>query len=181
MTMMKYSVSNFQIFKTNEFNEQPDLFKNFLPLKDKTQENNKKFKIKISEPSLSNDRLSEEDDKELFNSRIERFLSVCELPEDVALLAHQRLERPDTIHEEDEEVPEIQRPKTKSSSKSRKTPKQIEKANIIADIIRNFDMDKYLKDFKLNESAVIKLSERYKFLKNELMNNEALDFWVTLY
>ena len=37
---------------------------------------------------------------------------------------------------------------------------QIEKANIIADIIRNFDMDKYLTEFKSKDFAIIKLNKR---------------------
>lgn len=187
--MKKYSVSNFRIFETNEpeliKNNELVLFENILPIKENTQTQArkqqkleiKKQKVHLSDQLVGENLLNDSEEKESINFRIERFLSVCEVPRDVALLAEKALERPSTIYEEDEneefkEIPvkKIVTAKAKKKpSQTVKTLKQIEKANIIGDIIRNFDMDRYLKDFRIKESAIIKLDERYKIQVQKIL------------
>ena len=136
--------------------------------------------------SVSDDEKEEDDilkDSEAPLRRVERFLSVCPLPDDVAQLAEQVLvqRRQSTIMEEDEDTEStiekkketlvkpksIQHPRQNSFKKSNKFSyfqhgyglSQEEKAAIISDIITNYNMDQYLNDFKKKDVVSFQLKK----------------------
>lgn len=184
--MLKYRVSNFQIFKPNELESnilEVEAKNNVISSQDKQEK--KPPRIQIVEPLPYDDTdIGESEEKEIINFRIQRFLSVCELSDEVVLLTQKAFLRPNTIMEEDEnqenedsnlKVASLPKLRQNSFKKSNKFSffehgyglSQLEKANIIADIIRNFDMDKYLKEFQSKDCAIIKL--RKKFVKDRTL------------
>ena len=124
-------------------------------------------------------KINVEEDREEPMKRVQRFLSVAELPEEFTKLVQSFTRRQSLIIEESDDedenlntsktklkLPVVKEPRKDSFKKSNKYSfyehgyglSQEEKANIISDIIRNFNVDRFLKEFK--DSYVV--SYKYK-------------------
>lgn len=145
-----------------------------------------------TEGSGADDLTDEEEEMLRMRQRISRFLSVCDLPDEVVAMTQQsfeqRIHTQETIEEEDEEATELDVTKTGKMDTERKgrNPKlkgspsrqhsfmnsnkfsyyergyglsQEEKTRIITDIIRDFDLERYVDEFKEKQVLSIKLKK----------------------
>lgn len=152
--------------------------------------------LNIPEIRLSEDCQSDEDDS-VFKPRVERFLSIVELPPEVLLYAQQKfqinasnigivepLSKKDLKTKKQStlslsKVTETKKVIVKQDTSNSSTPREKQKhhqkiryyhdgsglsqtarANIIKDIIKNFDLNKYLNDFKSSHIVELKLDKK---------------------
>lgn len=145
-----------------------------------------------TEASGTDDLTDEEEERLRMRQRISRFLSVCDLPDEVVAMTQQsfeqRIQTQETIEEEDEEATGLDATKTgeMEAEKKDRNPKlkglssrqhsfmnsnkfsyyergyglsQEEKTRIITEIIRDFDLERYVDEFKEKEVLSIKLKK----------------------
>ncbi len=195
--MSKYRVSTFQIFPSKVLEEEKKFeaitktgpvhkqfvsepIKRYEPVKKKQRRSAPKKEAHKNK--LPNEDSGEDsdifDDPPIMMKRVERFLSIVDLPQDVIYATQQVFaQRHSVIAEEDENDEDEQNGQVtaktsvlavKSFQKCNKFSylqegyglSQEQKAKIIANIIENFDMDYYLNEFREKNAALIKLQKK---------------------
>ncbi len=109
-------------------------------------------------------------DKDVKNRGVQRFLSICDIPEEVMLTCNLTSDTILDMVQEDvapinKKLDTFRKDSYKRSNKysffqngSGLSPNC--KAQIIRDIIRNFNLAKYLNDFKAKDVAILKLNKK---------------------
>ncbi len=200
--MSRYRVSSFNIFPADEPEEKLEILvekpvvvhrqagsstKRHTSVKRSLKKNNPK--IKPPPNWLRSDDEDDEDDimeEAPIMRRVERFLSIVDLPQDVIYATQQVFaQRHSIIAEEDENEEEEgetaqvanKAVAVKGANKSRNVESfqksnkfsyfqegyglsQDQKAKIISDIIKNFNMERYLEEFRERDTALIKLKKK---------------------
>ncbi len=201
--MSRYKVSSFNIFPADEPEEKPEiLVEEPIVVHRQTGSSTKRHanavkrslkknspKIKPPPNWLRSDEEDDEDDimeEAPIMRRVERFLSIVDLPQDVIYATQQVFaQRHSIIAEEDENEEEEgetaqvanKAVAVKGANKSRNVESfqksnkfsyfqegyglsQDQKAKIISDIIKNFNMERYLEEFRERDTALIKLKKK---------------------